>query len=164
MKTIAFFGHRQIYNKVEIQDRLMELLSVLLPKGFSRLLIGTHGDFDNVTLSTCLQYKKRFNQNITIDVVVTSLSFLNKDEYGYSKIDNYKNMGCGTVFYDIEEVYFKKRITYSNEKMVNESNLIICYDDMDSYKSGAKTAIKYAQRQNKTIINLFKEKDKITRI
>ncbi len=97
----------------------------------------------------------------TISVVMTSLSSINKDKYGYSKVDMYKYRDCETIFYDIEEVHFKNRITVSNKKMVDDSDLIICYVDMNSYKSGTKTTISYALKQNKKDINLFNEEDKI---
>lgn len=157
MITVAFFGHRRTLNKAVVQERLLNTLQEVLPQGCSKLLIGTHGDFDNIALSTCLYFKKYIRADIDINVVLTSTSFLNKDSLGYSKADFYKNKGCKTIFYDIEEVYYKSRITYSNKKMVDESDIIICCVDMNLRKSGAKTAINYAIKQNKTVINLFSE-------
>ena len=157
MKTIAFFGHRRIFNKATIKTRLIEVFKEIIPQGFTRILIGSHGDFDKLALSTSLEYKKHFDKNIEINVVLTSLSFLTKDQYGYGKLDFYKEKGCETIFYDIEEVYYKNRIIFSNKKMIDESDLIICFVDMKSYNSGAKTAINYAIKENKKIINLFYE-------
>ena len=157
MKTIAFFGHKHILDNRVIKEKLMNTLKEVTPQGFSRFLIGSHGDFDKLVLSTCLNYRKTIDNHIKINVVLTSLSFLNKDEYGFSKVDIYNNKNCETIFYDIEETHFKNRITVSNKKMVDESDLIICYVDMNIYKSGAKTTILYAIKQNKKIINLFNE-------
>jgi len=159
MKTIAFFGHSQILNCDDIKQRLIKVLTDT-KKEYSRFLIGCHGDFDELALSTCLNYKK-CDCNINVIVVLTSLSFLNKDKNGYSRADIYKKQGCETVFYDIERVYFKNRITFSNKKMIDESDLIICYVDMRAYQSGAKTAIKYALKQKKKVINLYKKEDNI---
>ena len=153
MKTIAFFGHRHIFAKPIIQQRLSRFLKLLIPQGFSNFLIGCHGDFDNLAFSSCLDYKKNVDNKININIVLTNLSFLNKNRY--EKIDFYENIGCKTLFYDIENIHYKNRITYSNKKMVDESDLIICYVDVNAYKSGAKSAINYAIKQNKKIINLF---------
>lgn len=161
MKTIAFFGHRRIINKQVLQERLLKTLKIFLPKGFSKLLIGCHGEFDKLSLSVCLNYKQNLDQNVQVCVVLTSLSSLNKGSRDYSRVDMYKDRGCETVFYDIENEYYKNRITFSNKRMVDNSDLIICYVDMNAYKSGAKTAINYAMKQNKTVINLFKEEDRI---
>ena len=161
MKSIAFFGHRQIFNESLIREKFFETLKYIIPQGFSRLLIGCHGDFDKLALSTCLRYKKNIDPNIQINVVLTSFSFLKKDDFGYSRVDFYKDKHCETIFYDIEEVHFKNRISFSNKKMVDNCDLIICYVDMNSYRSGAKTAINYAIKQNKTVINLFNKEDKL---
>lgn len=75
---------------------------------------------------------------IEVNVVLTNLSFLNKDKFSYSRADFYKEKGCNTIFYDIEDIYFKNRIIFSNKKMVDDSDLIICYVDMQASKSGAK--------------------------
>ena len=161
MKTVAFFGHRYILNERTIEERLIKTLKDVLPQGFERLLIGCHGNFDNIALLAGLNYRNKIDRNIKIEIVLTNRSFLNVDKYGNRKVDFYKNNGCDTVFYDIEEVYFKNRIIYSNKKMVDESDLVICYVDMNSYKSGAKKAINYATKQKKPIINLFKVEDKM---
>ena len=159
MKTIAFFGHRQIFNKQLVEERLIKVIEEVIPQGFSKFLIGSHGEFDSIALSTCLRYKRRNNGNITINVVLTSLSALSRKKYGYSKADIYKNKGCEPILYDIEDEYIKNRIIASNKKMVDESDLIICYVDRNLHKSGAKSAILYALKQNKRVINLFKESD-----
>lgn len=156
MKSIAFFGHRQIFDEIDLKTKLIEILKTLTEQGFNRMLIGCHGDFDNLVLSTCLKFKEEYNKNIEISVVLTSLSFLNKQKYGYSRANIYDNFNCETLFYDIEEVHYKKRIIISNEKMVDQSDAVICYVDMKSYKSGAKRAVEYALKQNKRVINLFK--------
>ena len=102
MKTIAFFGHRQIFDIPTIKERLMKTLKDVIPQGFTRLLIGCHGDFDNLTLSTCVNYKNNIDCNIKVNVVVSSLSFLNKVEYGYSRVDYFNEIDCENIFYDIE--------------------------------------------------------------
>lgn len=161
MKKVAFFGHRKIFNQTTVQERIVEILNEITQKGFCNILIGCHGDFDNLALSTCLSYKKDTGRDIKISVVLTSLSFLNKDKYGYSMAESIKNRNCETLFYDIEDVHFKNRITVSNKKMIDDSDMIICYVDMTSYKSGAKNAIKYAMKKNKTVVNLYRENDAI---
>lgn len=160
MKTVSFFGHSQIFNNTKIQNRLFETLKNLPAQEFSRFLVGCHGDFDKIALRSCLNYKTLVDNAVTVCVVLTSLSFLNKNNSGYSNIDIYSDNNCETLYYEIEEEHFKKRITTTNKKMVEDSDLIICYVNMKAYKSGAKTAISYAKKLNKQIINLF-EADKI---
>ena len=164
MKTIAFFGHKYIFNKNSIKESLLKTLNSLPFNEYNNFLIGCHGDFDSLALSTCIYYRNCINKNVSINVVLTNLSILNKNDFNNSKMEFYKQNGCTTMLYDIEQQHYKNRITYTNKKMVDNSDLIICYVDMKSYKSGAKTAINYAKKQNKQIINLFKEKARNNKI
>lgn len=161
MKTVSLFGHGLLFNKKLVSQRLFNLLKEIVPQGFTNFLIGCHGDFDNISLTECKRYKEKVDENVNVCVVLTSLSYLSRQKCDYSLADLYDFENCQTVFYDIEDKHYKNRITYSNKKMIDNSDLIICYVDMKSYKSGAKNAIKYAIKNNKKIINLYSEDDKI---
>lgn len=62
---------------------------------------------------------------------------------------------CPLVLYEIEEVHYKRRITLSNQKMIDECDTLICYVDESAYQSGAKTAMRYAQKKGLRIVNLY---------
>ncbi len=64
--------------------------------------------------------------------------------------------------YPIENEYYKNQISLSNRYMVDDSDVIICYVDFNRYLSGAKKAVKYAEKQGKEIIQLFRIEDKIS--
>ena len=158
MLTISFFGHRSIKEKL-IRDRLhSELLKIVKTDGDVSFLIGTHGEFDRLVLSVARALRKEY-KNIQITVVLTTLAFLKKDsEIGYAIADSYNDVN--TMIYDIEEEHFKRQITISNQRMVDDSDIVICYVDMKEYRSGAKRAVNYAIKKNKKIINLFRERDR----
>lgn len=150
MITITFFGHR-IVLKPNIEQQIYNYLKRILEKNNNvSFLIGTHGEFDKIILRVCRKLRRDYPCKIT--VVFTSLVFLKKKK-DYSLIDFYKDVD--TLVYDIEDVFYKKRIIISNEKMVDESNIIICYVDMERAYSGAKRAVFYAIKKNKKIINFF---------
>lgn len=87
----------------------------------------------------------------------TSLNAFAKDEYGFCLADLYKDVE--TMIYPIEDVYFKKQITMCNRMMINDSDIIVCYVDKSKSVSGAKAAMNYAERNNKKVINLYREED-----
>ena len=152
MKTIAFFGHRRLW-KEDIRDKLKDAIVSNLD-GETRCMIGVHGEYDRLALSVCRELRSSYPK-LKIIVVFTDLKILQKrDGEFFSKADYYDDVE--TMIYDIEEVHFKRRITLSNKKMVEDSQLIICYADMNSYQSGAKNAVAYAIKQEKKVINLFK--------
>lgn len=156
MKTITFFGHRKIFDS-NIRTRLKSEIEKHLYEDI-HFIIGTHGEFDGLALSVCRELRKSYN-NIRITVVFTTLNVLKRSKNElYSKADLYKDVD--TTIYSIEEVHFKRKIIESNKKMIENCDIVICYVDMEKYKSGAKTAIKFAQKQRKSIINLFREIDR----
>ncbi len=99
-------------------------------------------------------FKFLFDTQLVIEVVITSLRAVNTDNFGqrYDDIE--------TVLYEIEEVHYKRRITVSNQKMIDECDALICYVDEGAYQSGAKTALRYAQRKGLQIFNLWTDSAK----
>lgn len=157
--TICFFGHRKIYCK-DIKERLLTAVEEQIKNGADSFIIGTHGDFDTLSLTVCRELRNKYPQ-IKISVVFTTLTILKKDNYddeiGSSIADYYKDVE--TMIYDIEEEHFKQQIIISNRKMIDDSDKVICYVKFKEYRSGAKRAVTYAKKQNKDIINLYKEQD-----
>ncbi len=125
-----------------------------IEKGALYFTMGTHGEFDELALSVCRELRALYI-NLKIEVVVTSLNEVNyykRSDYGeiqppYSDVE--------VVMYEIEEAHFKRRITLSNRLMIDNSCTLICYVDENAYRSGAKTALKYAKKRELNIINLY---------
>ena len=98
---------------------------------------------------------KTTNKNICIEVVITTPNFLTKDKDINEQV--YKDVE--TVMYEIEDIHFKQRIILSNKKMIDTCDTLICYIDPSIKKSGAKTALRYAEKHGLKIINLFENKN-----
>lgn len=156
MKTIAFFGHRRL-RCGDISDRVKKVMENYLDQEI-HCLIGTHGEFDNLVLSVCRELRNSF-PNIRITLIFTTLTVFNKKADEVCAIaELYKDVE--TMIYEIEQEHFKNRIVESNKRMVDESDVVICYVDMELTRSGARRAIKHAMKQEKEVINLFKEEDR----
>ena len=153
LETCCFFGHKTIFNKENLYERLKIEVENLIKVGFSSFLVGTHGEFDKIALSVCKELKVKHN-HINICVVLTSLNKLIKKD-GFSDVDFYKDRNIETLYYPIENIHFKQKIIFSNHCMIDDSDIVVCYVNMSKQQSGAKQAIKYAQKKNKEIINLF---------
>lgn len=150
---ISFFGHSYIFNVQEVRKRLLAFVESKIKRGAKHFLIGTHGDFDQLALSVCKELKQKYE--IEICLVFTSLTILKE------KGEVAKNLfgDITLVTYDIENTYYKNTITYSNQKMIEESNFVIFYVDETKNRSGAKNSLKYAKKKNKSFENLYKESD-----
>lgn len=153
MKT-AFIGHRKIFAK-DIDDRLMTAIQSEIESGCVAFTMGMHGDFDRFALSACKSLRQT-HKELEIEVVLTSLNAIKKDgEFAAAPYSDVK-----TVMFDIEDIHYKRRITLSNRHMLDNCDSLICYVNTSEYRSGAKTALRYAERRGLKIINLFREEDK----
>lgn len=152
--TISFFGHSNIFNISGVRKRLLVCVEEKIRQGANRFLVGVHGHFDQLALSVCEELKQKYD--IEICLVFTTLTILKekqdvaRDLFG----DNIK-----PTTYDIENTHFKNTITYTNHKMIDDSDFVICYVDEKISRSGAKNAMKYAKRNKKRYINLYEETD-----
>ncbi len=153
MKT-AFIGHRQIFAKT-LPLRLINAIKAEIKNGCFLFTMGTHGEFDRLALKSCRKLRYEYPE-LQIEVVLTSLHTIQKG----AKWDSKPYSDVSTVLYDIEETHYKQRITLSNRKMIDTCDALICYVDEKAYRSGAKTAMRYAKRKGLRIINLYDEKDK----
>lgn len=152
MSITAFIGHRKIYSD-NIREQLNKAILTEIQNGCNFFIMGTHGDFDKLALSALRKLRKIYNY-INIEVVVTSLNILKNNTNDYDCNQPYSDVD--TVIYEIENVHFKQRITFSNRKMIDNCDTLICYVNEKSCKSGAKNALSYAKKKGVQIINLFK--------
>ena len=152
MRT-AFIGHREVAWWFK-RERLVEAVEEQIKLGCKHFMMGTHGDFDKLALEVCRNARKT-HPDIKIEVVVTGYSAAKKkNKYGeliYEDVD--------TVMFDIEDEYYKRRITLSNKKMIDSCDTLICFFDKKWWAKGTRTAVNYAKRQGLNVINVFRETD-----
>ena len=112
-------------------------------------LIGRNGEFDIYISSLLRNIKKEYKNNFSIILVLPYLT---------AEYKNNKN--SFEKYYDEIQIYekslvshFKASIKIRNCEMINKSDLIIFYVERKS--GGAFDAIRYANKKNKDIINIF---------
>ena len=162
---VCFIGHRYIFES-KLYEKLKDAIQYVIDKGYRKFMIGCHGEFDKLALSLCKSFRNEY-KDIDIDVVLTSYHKIErkiiatfKNEFGETEeiADTNPYSDVKTTIYEIEELYFKKQITESNRKMIDECDTLICFVDTTRQRSGAKKALKYAKRKGLTIINCFDER------
>ena len=152
MRT-AFIGHRKVLAK-DIEARLLSAIQTEIERGCAAFTMGTHGEFDRLALSACRSLRQT-HKELEIEVVITSLNTIKKD----SELSTAPYADVKTVMFDIEDAHYKQRITLSNLQMIDGCDTLICYVDEHTYRSGAKTALRYAKKKGVKIVNLYRERD-----
>lgn len=133
-KKICFIGHRNV-NVEKIKFSLQTEIKKSIEDGYKIFIMGNHGDFDRLSLFICKELKKIY-KDIKIIVVITSLGIFNKRKIDDEIFNPY--LGVETKMYEIENEYYKNRITMSNKRMIEECQKLICYVDENRKSSGAK--------------------------
>ena len=137
--TCTFFGHKDAPDA--IYPKLLKVVEELfLERNVDRFLVGTHGNFDSLTLRALREVKNK-HPLLTYSVVLAYMPEAN----------NYQD--DKTIFPEGIEVVPKRfAITYRNEWMVRASDVVVCY--IDHSWGGASQFVEMATKQGKEIINL----------
>ena len=149
--TVSLFGHRDISDLRRLDKLLTPIIKeLILEKPYVSFLIGRNGEFDEYSASIIKRAQKDYgkeNNELTL-VLPYKLANLEYYEKYYDSI---------TIPESIYKVHHKAAITLKNRWMIEQSDLVIVYVEGDS--GGAYTAMKYAIKLKKTVINLFEYSD-----
>ncbi len=149
--TVSLFGHREIDDLRRLDNWLFPIIKKLIrTKPYVSFIIGRNGEFDEYAASVIKRAQRELgkdNNDITLILPYTVA-----------------NMECYEKYYDgiiIPEIVYrahpKSAITLKNRYMIDRSDLVIVY--VERNKGGAYTAMKYADRLNKSIINLYSDEN-----
>lgn len=147
--TVSLFGHRIIEDYITVESKLYELLRILMQKENRELefLVGRNGDFDLMAASVIRKLKKETgNDNVFLTLVLP-----------YQTAELRDNAESFESYYDSIEICdsqnFKYAIVARNKDMVDRSDMVVVYVKNES--GGAYQSLKYAEKNQKRIINLY---------
>lgn len=143
---VTFFGHREVWNIRELESKLMPILkNVMDTHTYIEFYVGRNGEFDEIVASVIKRLKKE--REMSYNILILVLPYTVKDMEYYEK------------YYDeiiipesIGKAHYKNAITLRNRWMVDQADLVIV--NVERQSGGAYTAMRYAEKQNKKIINL----------
>ncbi len=156
-KKVCFIGHRHLWGRgCEIKEKLYEEVEKQIQNGCKFFTMGTHGEFDALALSVCRELRDIY-KDIEIEVVITSFKEIEpiidyNPIFGIEKYTPYSDVK--TAMYNIEEEHYKRKIIVSNQHMIDNCDILICYVDTKRTYGGAILAYKYAKKKGLQIVNL----------
>jgi len=115
-------------------------------------LIGRDGDFDQIVSSTVKRMKRAIrddNSSLTWALPYPTAELENNHEDYENYYDNIE------ICEESCNAHFKGAIQMRNKSMVDRADLVVCFIDHSS--GGAYQTVKYAEKQNKKIINIADE-------
>ena len=144
--TVSLFGHREIDNLRSLDERLTPIIKELIKTNeYVSFIIGRSGEFDEYAASVIKLARRDIGpENSDITLVLP---------YTVADIEYYEKYYDSTIIPEcVYGVHPKASIVLKNRWMIENSDLIIVYVKRD--KGGAYTAMKYAEKLNKKVINL----------
>ena len=140
----CFFGHRDTPSTVK--PDLIECITSLIKEGVTEFLVGNQGAFDTIVLSA-LRIVKEQHPHITYNVVLAYMP-AEKEEYTYAD-------PMETMYPEgLESVPKKFAISWRNDWMLKESEVVVCY--VRHSFGGSVKFVEKAIKQGKRVINLVK--------
>lgn len=143
---IAFFGHADYTERVGDKETLLSLITTIVGSDNVHFYLGGYGNFDYFALRCCDMFKT-MHENATTVFVTPYL------DASYWKLKNAKGKYDESVYPPIESLPKRYAISKRNEWMIEQADWVIVYVDR-SY-GGAYSAMAYAERKGKPIVNLF---------
>lgn len=151
--TVSFFGHRYVEKPSEIEKQLDKLLhDIIIQKEYIEFLIGRDGDFDILASAAIKRATQKYGYGNTSFILV--LPYI-KAEYRNNEQSYLEYYDEIEICAESAEAHYKSAIQMRNRKLVDRSNLVVCYIQHKS--GGAYKTIQYAEKQGKKILNLASE-------
>lgn len=150
--TVSLFGHRIIDDYQTVEQKLYELLRIIMSRGDREVefLVGRNGDFDLISTSVIRRLKKEMNTDSVFLTLVLP----------YETAELRNNAEAFENYYDSIEISeasadrnFKYAIVARNRDMVDRSDMVVVY--VKNQSGGAYQSLRYAEKNEKRIINLY---------
>ena len=151
--TCCFIGHRNINETEDLKLKLNKIIeNLIVERNVDTFLFGSKSHFNSLCQEAVTKMKEKHPHIKRIYV---------RAEYPYIS-DDYKKY----LLENYEDTYYPERIIGSgkavyverNCEMIDKSDICIFYYDdriaSKMHKSGTKTAVEYALKQNKHVIKL----------
>ena len=148
--TVSFFGHREIENSLEVEQKLEAILTELIKtKQYIEFLVGREGEFDILAASVVKRVKKQIDYgNCSLIWVLPYM----KSEFRDNEKEYFDYYDDVEVCERSSKAHYKSAIQIRNKEMVDRSDLVICCIQRKS--GGAYKTVRYAERVGKQILYL----------
>lgn len=144
--TVSLFGHREVDDLRRLNNQLYQIIKELIQaNSYVSFLIGRNGEFDEYAASVIKRVQSEIGkENNDITLVLP---------YTVSNLEHYEKYYDSIIIPEcVYQAHPKSAIVLKNHWMIEQSDLVIVYVERE--KGGAYTAMKYARRINKNIVNL----------
>lgn len=157
IRTVAFFGHRQVEDYFGIRKQVENVVrSILQDRIYTEFLVGRNGEFDELSASVVREVRKEIGEEYcSLVLVLPYASNRNKDYWSqlkflYDEIE---------VCQEASQAHYKTAFRIRNRNMIDRADKIIFY--VKRKNGGAYEALKYAEKAGKEIVRLDCSRERV---
>lgn len=155
--TVAFIGHRRVPQAEAVEERVRATLRPLIEnERADTFLLGSRGEFNELSYRAVTRLRADY-PHIRRIYVRAEYPYIGEEYYAYLR----------TLY---EDSFFPPQIENAGRKVYIERNrilvdmcdILICYYNENTgaaRASGTQDAVRYAQRRNKRVWNIYEGKD-----
>ena len=145
--TLSLFGQREIDDLRRLEDMLFYVVNDLIrTKPHVSFLIGRTGEFDEYAASLIKRVQSEAKKSGSSLTLVLPYSVGNMEDYE-------KYYDSVIIPSELQRAHHKSSLTQKNRYMIDRSDLVIVYAEDSG--GDVYAAVKYAQKLNIPIINLY---------
>lgn len=143
---ITFCGHASCYLSKDDDEKLLHIFENVVGDKQVDFYLGGYGDFDNFAKRCATEYKRTHPSARLVFVTPYIGRWLDRRrEYLKEEYDE-------VLYPPLENVPYRFAISARNKYIIDNADVVIAYVKVDF--GGAYSALKYAERKNKTIFKI----------
>lgn len=155
MKSVCFTGHRNLSFSSELKTRLEKEIRALAEQGANDFYCGGAVGWDTYCAKTVLKVRKDMPQ-IRLNLILPCNEAQQTLKWSDREKNEYKEILAQADNAEItSQNYSKDCMKIRNQRLVDLSDVCICYYNKNKYISGTGQTVRMAEKKGIKVINMF---------
>ena len=156
MKTVFFTGHRVFNYDSEVFERFRKVLIRLINEGVTDFYAGGALGWDMMSEITVINMRENHMPCIKLHLVLPCPPEEQTAKWNQFDKETYQNiLEAADSVEIVSEHYDKNCMKKRNQRLVELGDICVCYYDEKKTRSGTGQTVRFAEKQEKEIINIL---------
>ena len=154
MKSVCFTGHRNIKETAELKKALIKQLVKLIDQGTTDFYAGGAVGWDMLCERTVIELREKYPY-VKLHLVLPCPAEEQTAKWNENDKREFMDLLSAADTVEIcSEHYYDGCMKVRNQRLVELSDVCVCYYNESNKRSGTGQTVRMAERQGKEIINL----------
>lgn len=156
LKSVCFTGHRNVKVTVELKKSLIKQLVNLIGDGAEVFYAGGAIGWDMICERAVIKLREQY-PNIKLHLVLPCPAEEQTAKWSECDKKEFKKLLSAVDMVEVcSENYYDGCMKVRNQRLVDLSDVCVCYYNASNKRSGTGQTVRMAERKNILIINLLK--------